>query len=70
MPSILFDKKVFDNNNGDGGCMDECVICLEPFVEGEDYVSPLACDKRHVYHSDCIQHWLETENFCPMCKKE
>lgn len=52
MPSIVFDKKIFDNGNG--GIMDECVICLEPFAEGEDYVSPLACDKRHLYHSDCI----------------
>ena len=52
MPSILFDKKIFEN--GDVGIMDECVICLEPFAEGEDYVSPLACDKRHLYHSDCI----------------
>ena len=53
MPSILFDKKIFSNENG-CGIMDECVICLEPFVEGEDYVTPLACDKRHMYHSDCI----------------
>ena len=49
--------------------MEECVICLEPFTEGEDFVTPLACDKRHIYHSNCIEEWLQSENFCPMCKK-
>ena len=49
--------------------LEECVICLEPFAEGEDYVTPLACDKRHLFHSDCIEEWLKSENFCPMCKK-
>lgn len=71
MPSIAFNKKIFQSESGIGSAnmMDECVICLETFAEGEDYVTPLACDKRHIYHSNCIEEWLQSENFCPMCKK-
>lgn len=54
MPSIAFKKELFK----DSLIMDECLICLEQFNEGEDYVTPLACDKRHLYHSNCIQEWL------------
>jgi hypothetical protein len=50
MPSILFKKELFK----DSMIMDECLICLEQFNEDEDYVTPLACDKRHLYHSNCI----------------
>ena len=53
MPSIIFDKKLFKENN-----YLECGICMEPFEEGYDYVTPLACDARHFYHSDCIEEWL------------
>ena len=47
----------------------ECLICLESFKEGEDFVTPLACDARHMYHSDCIETWLKNDNCCPFCKK-
>lgn len=63
MPSVLFNKKLFETNNA------ECVICAEPFVEGQDYVTPLYCDHRHYYHSDCIESWLVRKNECPLCKK-
>ena len=72
MPSIAFNKKLFNQSDGQANAMmamDECIICLEPFVEGEDYVTPLACDKRHLFHSNCIETWLQTNNSCPMCKK-
>lgn len=42
---------------------------MEAFIEGEDYVTPLACDSRHFYHSDCIEEWLNNKNECPLCKK-
>jgi hypothetical protein len=42
---------------------------MEQFKEHEDFVSPLACDARHFYHSDCIEEWLTNKNECPLCKK-
>jgi len=62
MPSIVFNKRMFE-----GGFI-ECSICMEPFKEGHDYVTPLSCDARHFYHSDCIEEWLNNKNECPLCK--
>lgn len=61
MPSIVFNKKMFEGSI-------ECSICMEPFKEGVDFVTPLACDARHFYHSDCIEEWLNNKNECPLCK--
>ena len=62
MPSILFDKNLFKDSQ-------ECAICMEAFLEKQDYVTPLACDSRHFYHSDCIEEWLQNKNECPLCKR-
>lgn len=64
MPSVIFNKKMFENG------FVECSICMETFKEGHDFVSPLACDARHFYHSDCIEQWLKNKNECPLCKIE
>ena len=48
---------------------EECSICLEPFT-ASDQVTPLPCDKRHYFHSNCIQEWSQNHNDCPLCKKE
>jgi len=50
MPSVAFSKKLFKDLFAE----QECIICLEEFKEVEDYVTPLACDARHVFHSNCI----------------
>ncbi|KAJ1944722.1 hypothetical protein EC988_005916, partial [Linderina pennispora] len=46
-----------------------CVICLEEYVPGNS-VRVLPCG--HVFHNDCISHWLlrpKTKvHECPMCK--
>lgn len=62
MPSIVFEKKMFENAYA------ECAICSEPFKEKWDFVTPLSCDQRHFYHSDCIEEWLNIKNECPLCK--
>lgn len=33
-------------------------------------VTPLPCDIRHYFHTDCIQDWFKQNNVCPLCKKE
>lgn len=45
-----------------------CPICLVDYTE-EDEITPLPCDDRHFFHSDCIQGWLDKNNICPMCKQ-
>ena len=66
MPSIVFSKKLFKDVVAQG---QECIICLDEFKDGEDYVTPMACDARHVFHSNCIQEWLGNKQNCPLCKK-
>ena len=42
-----------------------CVICLEDFKIG-DKTTILPCI--HLFHSNCIQNWLKSQNSCPICK--
>ena len=42
-----------------------CVICMEDFKNG-DVTTNLPC--LHMFHSNCIQCWLKTQNTCPICK--
>ena len=39
-----------------------------PFSDS-DTVTPLPCDKRHYFHSRCIEEWSKTCSDCPLCKK-
>lgn len=43
-----------------------CVICLES--EGKVCTHPrLTC--QHVFHTECVEIWFETNPSCPMCKQ-
>lgn len=46
-----WDPEVFRNQ-------DDCIICSEPFHQ-DDKVTPLPCDAKHYFHSDCITKWFE-----------
>jgi len=44
-----------------------CSICQSDF-ENNDKIKKLnPC--HHMYHSDCINHWLKNEKTCPICKQ-
>ncbi|KAM7250564.1 hypothetical protein ACFE04_022447 [Oxalis oulophora] len=45
---------------------DECVICLEDFQDGESCRLFPVCN--HIFHSDCICSWLESNLTCPICR--
>ncbi|CAE8591129.1 unnamed protein product [Polarella glacialis] len=47
------------------GRFENCTICLEDVVGGQDRVRDLPC--RHVFHVECIDRWLRTSQKCPMC---
>lgn len=59
---VKFNPSIFTTSN-------ECAICIGPYIE-EDEITPLPCDKRHYFHSICIEDWLRKNNVCPLCKKE
>jgi len=55
-------------------CSVECSICLDEFSQFHENhlkrnVTPLPCNSRHIYHSDCIKAWLKQKDECPLCKK-
>ena len=52
------EKKKSDNNYN-------CVICLTEFKVGEKE-STLPC--LHIFHSECIEKWINEKKWCPICK--
>ena len=43
----------------------QCAICCDDFLESNE-VLKLPC--RHIFHSHCIQSWLDNHSNCPMCR--
>lgn len=60
-------KKYEDIGENDKG-MDSCAICLMEY-NNEDEVAELKCDKKHYFHSDCLEEWLKRKLECPLCKR-
>jgi len=56
--------QVFENDE-----FDSCIICMLQFEIG-DKVKTLPCNKRHIYHNDCIDKWLSSHKQCPTCRTE
>lgn len=44
----------------------ECAICISEFVD--DDILRLLPGCRHVFHTDCIDTWLENHVTCPVCR--
>ena len=60
IPNKPFHKALFEDN-----C--QCIICMENFSENE-LVKQLLCG--HIFHGDCIDHWLTQQKNCPFCKAD
>ncbi|KAJ2400663.1 hypothetical protein GGI23_001892 [Coemansia sp. RSA 2559] len=43
----------------------DCGICMDEY-KAEEVVVELPC--KHVYHKDCIEHWLKMNGTCPICR--
>lgn len=44
-----------------------CSICLNSFSYG-DIVSTLPCNKRHMFHTYCLEKWFYNTVSCPLCR--
>ncbi|KAG8367709.1 hypothetical protein BUALT_Bualt16G0101200 [Buddleja alternifolia] len=48
-----------------------CSICLEEFsIDGISEGVCMPCKHKHIFHGDCIQKWLKTSHYCPICRFE
>ena len=45
----------------------ECIICQDTFRKS-DKITILPCT--HMFHSFCVECWLKSKKFCPVCKFE
>jgi len=43
----------------------DCTICLAPVEDGEK-VGVLPCS--HIFHAECLGHWIQRRNVCPLCQ--
>lgn len=45
---------------------DDCPICYESVTPGTSTTT--RCN--HVFHSTCLQRWMEVKTTCPMCRDD
>jgi hypothetical protein len=63
--SSLPTEVLAEDNVDDSGLPNQCAICLENLLCGEQ-VRRLPC--KHIYHTACIDEWLRNVSSCPVCK--
>ncbi|GER51502.1 RING/U-box superfamily protein, partial [Striga asiatica] len=61
--AMVVGKRAWD----DGSIGGSCVICMDEFEKGCDVVG-MPCG--HDFHEDCVDKWLRTSHYCPVCRYE
>lgn len=44
------------------------MICFIEYEAGDKTVT-LPCNGKHMFHEECIERWLKSNNTCPLCKE-
>jgi C4-type Zn-finger protein len=60
-------KKTFESLSKKAKTQEQCIICMDDFSEKSE-VSELKCDERHIFHTACLQKWMQQNLNCPLCK--
>ncbi|KAI9108412.1 hypothetical protein K1719_020603 [Acacia pycnantha] len=59
LPKVLFDEELKARDS-------QCCVCLGEFEIKEEVLQIPQC--KHVFHRDCIYHWLYSHSTCPLCR--
>ncbi|KAK4771436.1 hypothetical protein SAY87_031968 [Trapa incisa] len=59
LPIVLFDEELGRKDS-------QCCVCLGEFELKEELLQVPSC--KHVFHVDCIHHWLHSNSTCPLCR--
>ena len=46
----------------------ECAICFEAFVKGENITALPCTTMSHIFHTKCITPWTDKKDTCPLCR--
>ncbi|KAI9174826.1 hypothetical protein LWI28_023222 [Acer negundo] len=59
LPIVLFDEELKSRDT-------QCCVCLGEFEIKEELLQVPSC--KHVFHVDCLNHWLQSNRTCPLCR--
>ncbi|GMY30580.1 probable E3 ubiquitin-protein ligase RHA4A isoform X1 [Fagus crenata] len=59
LPIIFFDEELRTRES-------QCCVCLGEFEIKEELLQIPLC--KHVFHVECIRHWLHSNSTCPLCR--
>ncbi|KAJ4835007.1 putative E3 ubiquitin-protein ligase rha4a [Turnera subulata] len=59
LPIVLFDEELRTKES-------QCCVCLGDFEIKEELLQIPSC--KHVFHIECIHHWLHSNSTCPLCR--
>ena len=65
--NLYFPAKTFEFFRKNSNNSEECVICLQEFING-DMCRELYC--LHLFHESCLDPWILINQTCPVCRKE
>ncbi|XP_071700935.1 probable E3 ubiquitin-protein ligase RHA4A [Rutidosis leptorrhynchoides] len=59
LPKVVFDEYLKAKDS-------VCCVCLGEFEMNEELIQVPSC--KHVFHKECLHHWLQSNSTCPLCR--